>query len=96
MRERHNWATGKHPKTCTCAVCTQRRAEASLPRPPKKSRKPKSQRGKGGDPGGKGGKGKQRDGSTALAEAMDILNRSAASPENDSDTKDTGDNSSDE
>ncbi|MDA0232707.1 MAG: hypothetical protein O3B04_08735 [Chloroflexi bacterium] len=67
MKERHNWATGKHPKTCTCTVCTQRRAEAGLPRE-KKKRKPKSERGKAQ-------KTKPGDTAGALAEAMDILNR---------------------
>jgi hypothetical protein len=61
MRERHNWAEGKHPKTCTCAACQQRRAEASMPRT-KKKRKPKSMRGK-----------KKLDASSALAEALDIF-----------------------
>ena len=45
MRERHNWASGKHPSTCTCGVCQRRRVEAMQPRA-KKKRKPKSQRGK--------------------------------------------------
>lgn len=70
MRERHNWATGKHPKTCTCATCQQRRVEAATPRP-KKKRKPKSQRGKGGKKSG------QSDSSSALAEALDIFGFSA-------------------
>jgi hypothetical protein len=65
MRERHNWAEGKHPNTCTCAACQQRRAEAALPRP-KKQKKPKSMRGK-----------KKPDASSALAEALDIFGFSA-------------------
>lgn len=67
MRERHNWATGKHPKTCTCATCQQRRAEALMPRV-KKKRKPKSQRGKGKKTG---------DSSSALDEALGIFGFSA-------------------
>lgn len=91
MRERHNWATGKHPKTCTCAVCTQRRLEAALPRPSKKKRKPKSLRGQGGKAGGH----ETKDGSAALAEAMDILNRSQPSSDGDPDSKPTGGEPSD-
>ncbi len=71
MRERHNWATGKHPKTCTCATCQQRRAEAAAPRPPKKKRKPKSQRGK------KATDGEKIESPSALDEAMDIFGFSA-------------------
>ena len=65
MRERHNYSTGKHPPTCTCAVCQQRRAEAALPRA-KKKRKPKSQRGKPKE---------KPESSSALDEAMKLLNQ---------------------
>ena len=74
LRERHNWSTGKHPKTCTCATCQQRRADALIVKP-KKKRKPKSQRGKGRK------KNSQTDSSDALAEAMDIFGFSV--PEQD-------------
>ena len=96
MKERHNWATGKHPKTCTCAVCTQRRLEAALPRPQKKKRKAKSLRGQGGKVAGAG---KQNADSPALADAMDILNRSHRSsdtePASESDNEPTGGEPSD-
>lgn len=92
MKERHNWATGKHPKTCTCAVCTQRRLEAALPRPQKKKRKPKSLRGQGDKATGGG---KLQTDSPALAEAMDILNRSHPSSDTEPDIKPTGGEPSD-
>jgi hypothetical protein len=88
MRERHNWAAGKHPKTCTCAVCTRRRLEAGMPRSPNKKRKPKSLRGQSGKDGNKGSVGKETEDSSALAEAMDILTRSQLPPENDPETGD--------
>ncbi len=76
MRERHNRATGKHPKTCSCVTCQQRRAEAATHRP-KKKRKPKSQRGKG----------RKAADSDLMAEAMDILGLGGETRPEDDDSK---------
>ncbi len=85
MRERHNWATGKHPKICTCATCQQRRAEAAMPRP-KKKRKPKSQRGKK--------KKNQQAQESAIAETMDIFGFSSVDEEPEKDGPPSGEGDS--
>ena len=43
MRDRHNWAGSKHPKTCSCIKCENKLSE--IKKPLKKKRKAKSLRG---------------------------------------------------
>ena len=43
MRDRHNWAGSKHPKTCSCIKCENKLSETKNPL--KKKRKAKSLRG---------------------------------------------------
>ena len=73
MRERHNWASDKHPKTCTCAECQARRARG-MQQPVKKKRKPKSQRGKPKP---------KLDAYSAIDEALSIFNFPSGSEDGD-------------